>query len=67
MFPVFRIIHTPACCHAHILPYKESLPRGGWWEMLKLFYGHTVVMKEHVAALCLACSHGEAAGVSSTL
>lgn len=35
--------------------------------MLKLFYGHTVVMKEHVAALCLACSHGEAAGVSSTL
>nr|XP_024659346.1 uncharacterized protein LOC101473170 [Maylandia zebra] len=39
------IIHTPACFHAHILPYKESLPPG-WWKMVKLFYSHTVMMKE---------------------
>lgn len=51
MFPVFRIIHTPACFHAHILPYKESLPPG-WWKMVKLFYSHTVMMKEQVTALC---------------
>lgn len=60
MFPVFRIIHTPACFHAHILPYKESLPPG-WWKMVKLFYSHTVMMKEQVTALCLASSHGAAA------